>query len=278
MVVVYNPYIVVPLATWAVAQIAKFVIEAVHGRLDFCYLYASGGMPSVHSAVVCSLAATALILDGVGSHLAGLSVVFAAVVIYDSFGVRRSSGEQAVAINKLIANLDERKGRGDQLPMIREVLGHQPNEVLTGGVLGVFLAGLFNYQKLGTVGDFIQGTPGTKELVAYAIIFGLIVLLGIAQQMVLKARFRKSRAVKSLAKRVLVASQAVGWVGLILLPLQYERASYAGWRVWVLVALALGVVWAVNIVSSARRDLPAGLAVEAAEARKRRWLGGKRKR
>jgi acid phosphatase family membrane protein YuiD len=276
--VVYNPYIVVPLATWAVAQVAKFVIEAVHGRLDFRYLYASGGMPSVHSAVVCSLATTALILDGTGSHLAGLSVIFAAVVIYDSFGVRRSSGEQAVAINKLISNLDERKGRGEQLPMIREVLGHQPNEVMTGAVLGVVLAGLFNYQKLGVVGDFIQATPGTKELIAYAAVFGLIISGGIVQQLVLRSRYRKSRTVKSLARRVLVASQAVGWIGLALLPLQYERASYAGWRVWVLGILVLGVVWAINIASTARRDVPAGLAGEAADARKRRWLGGKRKR
>jgi len=54
--VVYNPYIVVPLATWAITQVAKFAIAAIKGRIDFRYLYASGGMPSVHSAVVSSLA------------------------------------------------------------------------------------------------------------------------------------------------------------------------------------------------------------------------------
>lgn len=89
----YNPYIIVPFATWAVAQISKFAIAAFRGRIDFRYLYASGGMPSVHSAVVCSLAMTALLVDGVGSHLFGFTAIFAAIVMYDSFGVRRSAGE-----------------------------------------------------------------------------------------------------------------------------------------------------------------------------------------
>jgi uncharacterized protein len=79
--VAYNPYIIIPFASWAVAQIAKFAIAAFKGKIDFRYLYASGGMPSVHSAVVCSLAVTALLVDGVGSHLFGFTLIFAAVVI-----------------------------------------------------------------------------------------------------------------------------------------------------------------------------------------------------
>ncbi len=97
----YNPYIVVPLATWAVSQVAKFAVAAFKGQVDFKYLYSSGGMPSVHSAVVCSLAMTALLVDGTSSHLFGFTLIFAAVVMYDSFGVRRSSGEQAAAINTM---------------------------------------------------------------------------------------------------------------------------------------------------------------------------------
>jgi len=55
-----NRYLVVPLVVWAVAQFLKFIIAAFRGRVDFRYLYGSGGMPSVHAAVVTALAITRL--------------------------------------------------------------------------------------------------------------------------------------------------------------------------------------------------------------------------
>src|SRR4051812_44369194 len=124
---VYNPYIVVPFATWAVAQVSKFTLAALRGRIDFRYLYASGGMPSVHSAVVCSLATTALLVDGANSHMFGFAAIFAAIVMYDSFGVRRSSGEQAAAINMLTETMDRNRVKLAQPGLhLREILGHQP--------------------------------------------------------------------------------------------------------------------------------------------------------
>src|SRR6266571_1039037 len=105
----YNAYIIVPLATWVIAQVAKFMLAALRGRIDFRLLYASGGMPSVHSAIVTSLATTSFLIDGPTSHIFGLTVVVAAIVIYDSFGVRRSSGEQTVALNMLLRSLENGK-------------------------------------------------------------------------------------------------------------------------------------------------------------------------
>jgi len=273
----YNPYIVVPFATWAVAQILKFTIAAMRGRIDFRYLYASGGMPSVHSAVVCSLAVTALLVSGAASPVFGFAVIFAAIVMYDSFGVRRSAGEQAAAINMLITSLDRSKIKlSDPDLHLREILGHQPKEVTVGAVLGVVLAGFFNYSHLGKFGTWLQDVPGHRELVAYAAVFVVILVGGVVARMILRMRYRKSKVIKQLARRILVATETIGWLGLVSVVFAYERATYVSWRLWPLLILAIGLAWAIWILSASWGTVPAALADEATEARKRKWLNWNR--
>src|SRR6185369_6168330 len=106
-----------------------------------------------------------LLVDGYSSFQFGFAVIFAAIVMYDSFGVRRSSGEQAAAINMLIESLDRNRVKLARPDLhLREILGHQPREVTAGAILGVALAGLFNYDRLGSLGSFLQGLPGKTEI------------------------------------------------------------------------------------------------------------------
>lgn len=275
---VYNAYVVVPLATWAVAQVAKFIIAAVRGDLNFRYLYASGGMPSVHSAVVASLATTAFILAGGGSFEFGVALILAAIVIYDSLGMRRAVGEQAMALNMVISSLNNGKvWVKNPDTRLREVSGHRPIEVVVGSLLGVLLAGLFGYQKLGYVGDFLQATPQKTEVYVYAAVFGVLLLGGLVQKFVLRRVYRKSRSVKQLANRVLLASVSVGAIGGVLAALEFEKASYAGWRVWMLTLLVLAALWAYSLFGFARREVIEGFHREKVEAHKRRWLPGGKK-
>jgi acid phosphatase family membrane protein YuiD len=278
--VAYNPYIIVPLATWAVAQISKFAIAAFKGKVDFRYLYASGGMPSVHSAVVCALATTAFLVDGVDSHLFGFTVIFAAVVMYDSFGVRRSAGEQAAAINMLIGSLGRNKVKIDNPHLhLREILGHQPREVTAGAILGVLLAMLFNYDRLGALGTFIEAVPKRPEMLAYLAIFLVLIIGGALARFILRARYRKSRTMRDLAGKIFVATQTIGWLGLFTVAMVYERASYFAWRLWPLVVLLAGVLWAIWLATANYRTVPANLEAEVEQARKEKWLGaGRRKK
>lgn len=275
----YNPYIVVPLATWAVAQVAKFAIAALNGRIDFRYLYASGSMPSVHAAVVCSLATTAFLIDGLQSHLFGLTAILAAIVMYDSLGVRRSAGEQAVAINMLIASLERSKFKLEQPNLhIREILGHQPSEVAAGAALGVVLGGLFNYDRLTPLWHLLQRVPTGIEFWGYLVFFAVTIVAGLVQLWVWRSRRPKSRTIKKLTHRIWVATQVVGWLGLALSVLQYERAGYLSWRLWTWLVLAGGLIWAAVLVAKSFRTVPEALAEEAEEARKRRWFQwGRRK-
>ncbi len=276
---VINSYIVVPLATWAIAQIAKFTIATLKGQLDLRNLYASGGMPSVHAAVVTALATTAYLVDGPGSHLFGFTAVFGAIVIYDSLGVRRSAGEQSVALNVLISSLARGKSKLE-LPELRvkEVLGHNPREVAVGVAVGIVLGGLFNFDRITPLTSFLQHVPLTSELAWYTVIFALLIIGGLIQRFFLRRRFPKSQAYKSLTGKILTATQVTGWIGLVMAALEYEHASYLSWRFWSILMLLVGAIWAINIVVWAVKTLPAALAAEANVARKLKWLVFGRKR
>ncbi len=278
---VYNPYLVVPLATWAVAQITKFAIAAFKGKVDFRYLYASGGMPSVHSAVVCSLAVTAFLVDGPASSAFGFATIIAAIVMYDSFGVRRSSGEQAAAINMLIASLDRSRVKIDQPDLhLREILGHQPREVTAGAILGILLAALFNYDKLGSFGTFLQTLPTRPEMLGYMIGFVVLVVGGIITRIILRMRYAKSKTMKKLSSQILVATQTTGWLGIASVILNYEHASYFAWRLWPLLIILFAGLWALWLITGSYRTVPAALASEQDQARKLKWFNwgkGRRK-
>jgi Divergent PAP2 family len=200
-------------------------------------------------------------------------VIFAVVVMYDSFGVRRSTGEQAAVLNLLIENLDRNRFKLDVPPQrLREILGHQPREVSVGALVGLVLGALFNYDRLGKFGEFLTAVPGRVELWAYLWVFAALVIAGIVTRIVLTRRYKKSQVMKRFRARIFTASQTVGWIGLVTLVFIYERASYLSWRVWPAMVLLIGAIWAVWIFTGSAKVLPGGLAAEATQARKMKWF------
>ena len=75
MSLLQNPYFVVPLVAWAIAQTAKVIIDSVllH-RLSVRRLATAGGMPSSHSALVVSLTTIIGRMQGIQSPLFGCHV------------------------------------------------------------------------------------------------------------------------------------------------------------------------------------------------------------
>jgi acid phosphatase family membrane protein YuiD len=274
---VYNPYLVTPLAVWAIAQVVKFALAAFKGRIDFKNLYASGGMPSVHSAVVTSLAVTALLVDGAGSHLFGFTAVFAVIVMYDSLGVRRAAGEQAVALNILIAEAGKNHTIGRK--PLREVLGHSPLEVLVGAVMGAVLSCVFAYDRLGAFGTFLSTTPKPSEYTLYGIAGLILIVVGLLVRVILPMFKKDSKAIRNLAKALFKIIEGAGWFTLLAALLEYEQASYLAWRIWPLVTLiTAGIMLIITAIGWARR-LPEVLAIEAETARKSKWFSwGKNKK
>jgi acid phosphatase family membrane protein YuiD len=100
--------------------------------------WSTGGMPSSHAAVVCSLCTSIAFAEGIASNLFIFSFWFALVVLRDAMGVRRSTGLLARALNNLGKQTAEKTGL-DFRP-VKEIQGHTPLEVAVGGLLGIFIA------------------------------------------------------------------------------------------------------------------------------------------
>jgi len=101
-------------------------------------IWSTGGMPSSHSALVCSLTTSAGIKQGISSDFFIFSLIFALVVLRDSLGVRRAAGLQAKALNALGKQAAEKLGL--EFNPVQEINGHTMLEVLVGGILGVLIA------------------------------------------------------------------------------------------------------------------------------------------
>lgn len=134
-----NKLLVAALAGWMIAQIVKallYVIMNREFRLD--RLVGSGGMPSSHAATVCALATASCKQYGPGSFEFAISLILAAVVLYDARGVRLETGKQAVTITAIIDHL-LKEGEVMELPglELKELIGHTTLQVLVGGLMGI---------------------------------------------------------------------------------------------------------------------------------------------
>ncbi|MBP7056248.1 MAG: divergent PAP2 family protein [Candidatus Omnitrophica bacterium] len=124
---------------WFVAQSCKVLTGVIiHRRFDFRWFVGSGGMPSSHAAGVSALSTSIGLIYGFDSAIFALSLGFALVVFFDAQGVRRSSGKQAVILNKMLDDIYWKKKIDEK--QIKELLGHSPIEVLAGAALGVVVA------------------------------------------------------------------------------------------------------------------------------------------
>ncbi len=132
-----SPYILTILSSWVIAQGAKYLIIAIKSRNfgALRQLYLSGNMPSAHSATVMSMATVVGLINGFDSALFGIAIMVAGVVMYDAIMVRRSVGEQGLALQELIRAA--KNNEGVRLP--RAAKGHTPLEVLVGAILGMLI-------------------------------------------------------------------------------------------------------------------------------------------
>ncbi len=169
-----NYFINVSVTAWFFAQLLKTLLTLIVSKeLVLERMVGAGGMPSAHSAFVCSLAVSMGQKVGWESPEFAICLAFAAVVMYDAMGVRRAAGEQAKMLNKIVSAMSDnfrivfevenkhhfnvfrkrthddpdeiktKKAMDDNRDLLKELLGHTPLEVFGGAVLGVLVAFLF---------------------------------------------------------------------------------------------------------------------------------------
>lgn len=135
-----NHIILVTMVSWLLAQSLKLIVDKIkYKRIDFTRIIGAGGMPSSHSAFVTSLATSIAFQHGLNSTEFALAFSFAAIVMYDAAGVRRSAGKQATILNQIIQDLYS-KEHTLKIERLKELIGHSPVEVFAGAVLGILVA------------------------------------------------------------------------------------------------------------------------------------------
>lgn len=130
--------ILAPLAAcWVTQGIKSFLAWRRERRWSWEWLYADGGMPSAHSAMVSALAVAVGLCLGFDSAEFAMALVFALIVWHDAMGVRRLAGRHSRLLRELVKK--EKIGQmKEELP--RSPVGHTPQEVLVGAFIGAMVA------------------------------------------------------------------------------------------------------------------------------------------
>jgi uncharacterized protein len=139
------------IIAWALAALMKFFIVLITDhRIDWERLLGTGGMPSTHTTPVVACMTSIGMVLGFDSPVFAVALALSVVVAYDATGIRRHAGEQAKAINSLVADLFGGFINKDQNPSdffkrwnlseMKTLLGHNPAEVVVGVLLGIFTA------------------------------------------------------------------------------------------------------------------------------------------
>ncbi len=130
--------------SWAIAQTLKVLLGVMREkRFNFKWFVGSGGMPSSHAALTSGLTTAIGLYYGFDSGLFAMAFAFAVITMFDAQGVRRQSGKQAEALNKILEDFSEHKGLKEE--RLKELFGHSPNEVFAGGFLGILVAMAFYF-------------------------------------------------------------------------------------------------------------------------------------
>ena len=101
-----NHILSVTVAAWAFTQTVKVTLGVIREKkFNFRWFIGTGGMPSSHAAGATALALSSGLELGFSSPVFALAFVFAIVTMFDAQGVRRSAGEQAEILNKILEDI-----------------------------------------------------------------------------------------------------------------------------------------------------------------------------
>ncbi len=148
-IILNNSILDVITVAWAIAQFYKVLSSLIiDKKFNIRRLWETGGMPSSHSATVTALATSVGISYGAASPLFAISSIFAIIVMHDAAGIRRAAGKQASALNRIGATLSKIFDERFDEEHLKELLGHNPIEVLTGALLGIAVAFIFRFHLI----------------------------------------------------------------------------------------------------------------------------------
>ena len=137
-----NKMVTASVVAWMAAQLLKTILDAArYKRLNLRLLVGTGGMPSAHSALVCALATVAGKTQGYGSPLFAVTLILAAIVMYDAAGVRKAVDKQSEILTHLLNHMPRTQDDFDRF--LEGLVGHTRVQVVAGGILGVAIGSVW---------------------------------------------------------------------------------------------------------------------------------------
>lgn len=134
-----NKVLITSLVAWVIAQTIKVSLGVIREKkFNFKWFIGTGGMPSSHVSGMMALATSVGFVSGFSSYQFAIALVMALIVMFDAQGVRRSTGKQAVILNKILDDIYWKKKIEDS--KLKEFLGHTPVEVFAGALIGILIA------------------------------------------------------------------------------------------------------------------------------------------
>ena len=134
----YDNIILVPAITFLFSVLIKgLIIKASSNEWNLERALWSGGMPSVHSWIVVSLATAVALKYWVTSDLFAVIMTFTVIIIYDAINIRFEAWLHASAINERL-----------WVKKYKESLWHLPSEAFAGSVLWIVVAVILFLQRI----------------------------------------------------------------------------------------------------------------------------------
>ena len=125
----YDHLTLVPIITFILAVLIKMaILKMVTWRIDVFKSLWSWWMPSVHSALMVSIATSIWIKHSIFSDLFAITLAFSVIVLYDAINIRFQAWLHASEINKI------------SWKELNESLWHHPSEVFMWSLLGIVVA------------------------------------------------------------------------------------------------------------------------------------------
>lgn len=148
-IILGNNILDVVFVAWFIAQFYKVINNLiVEKKFNIKRFWETGGMPSSHSSTVSALATSVGIVYGTATPFFAISTVFAIIVMHDAAGIRRAAGKQAGVLNRLGATISKLFDKRFNEEQLKELLGHNPVEVLIGTLLGIAVAFILKFHMV----------------------------------------------------------------------------------------------------------------------------------
>ena len=127
-------FILVPLTGVILSQLIKVCIESIKNKKFMIkrFLNGSGGFPSTHTTLICSLLFTIMYELGVFSVEFAIVLTFAVIVLYDAINVRRDVEKSNRLLNDTLLK--------DSTFKLKHDVGHTLVEVIGGIIFSLVIA------------------------------------------------------------------------------------------------------------------------------------------